>query len=136
LRYAEEGYRILPLEASRQQSAKNIFKEFEGTKIHFLNENGDSYKRRFSCSKNISKYFKTNCRKGKAGFYEGEVAIKMVEDIQANGGLFTLDDLKNYNALDSDSSKRCFSRHGYLFFRLTILWCDNYPNTPDYGSTF
>ena len=35
------------------------------------------------------------------GFYEGEIAEKIVNDMQSNGGLITLEDLKNYSALDS-----------------------------------
>ena len=109
IRYAEEGYRILPLEATRQQSAKNIFKEFEGTKIHFLNNNGDSYQAGdLVVQKTLANTLKQIAAKGKAGFYEGEVAIKMVEDIQANGGAISLEDLKNYNALDSKVHKGVF----------------------------
>ena len=33
---------------------------------------------------------------GKKGFYEGDIAIKMVEAMNANGGLFSLEDFKNY----------------------------------------
>ena len=66
IEYAEKGYRILPLEAYRQESAKNIFKEFEGTRIHFLHENGNSYKAGdLFIQKNLIRNFKTNCNKRK-----------------------------------------------------------------------
>jgi gamma-glutamyltranspeptidase/glutathione hydrolase len=109
IEYAEKGYQILPLEAYRQQSAKNIFKEFEGTRIHFLHENGNSYKAGdLIIQKTLSETLKQIAINGKSGFYEGEVALKMVEDIQSNGGILTLDDLKNYKALDSEVLKGTF----------------------------
>ena len=35
---------------------------------------------------------------GANGFYQGEVAKKLVDDVQANGGIITLKDLANYDA--------------------------------------
>ncbi|MDF1822316.1 MAG: gamma-glutamyltransferase [Alcanivoracaceae bacterium] len=37
---------------------------------------------------------------GRDGFYAGEVAKKLVEGVQFNGGLWTLDDLKNYRVIE------------------------------------
>lgn len=37
--------------------------------------------------------------KGKAGFYEGETARLIVEEMKRGGGLISYDDLKNYNAI-------------------------------------
>lgn len=37
---------------------------------------------------------------GRAGFYEGEVAAKLVEGVQLNGGLWTEEDLKNYQIVE------------------------------------
>ena len=103
IEYADKGYYILPFEAMRQKSAKIIFEQFEGTKSHFLNNQGDSFEvGDLVVQKTLANTLKQISAKGKAGFYEGEVATKMVNDIQANGGILTLDDLKNYNALDSD----------------------------------
>lgn len=39
---------------------------------------------------------------GRAGFYEGAVAKKLVDGVQAAGGLWTLDDLKNYQAKERE----------------------------------
>ncbi len=103
IKHAEEGYRILPLESMRQQSAKTIFENFEGTRAHFLNKNGDSFQSGdLVVQKTLANTLKLISSNGKAGFYEGEIAKKMVDDIQSNGGILTLEDLKNYNALDSD----------------------------------
>ncbi|MDA8948881.1 gamma-glutamyltransferase, partial [Flavobacteriaceae bacterium] len=44
IEYAENGFKILPGEARRQQMAKNVFEQYEGTKTHFLNAEGASFK--------------------------------------------------------------------------------------------
>ena len=61
--------------------------------------------------KDLSLVLKAIAEKGKAGFYEGEVARKMVEDFQANGGIVTLDDLKNYQARESRNLTGKFHDH-------------------------
>ena len=102
IKYAEEGFNILPLEALRQQNAKEKLVEFEGSSTHFLNAKGESYKAGDRViQKTLANTLRQIASKGKAGFYEGEVAEKMVADIQDNGGILTLEDLKNYKALDS-----------------------------------
>ena len=41
-------------------------------------------------------------RQGRAGFYQGEVARQMVEDVQAAGGIWTLADLENYRVIERE----------------------------------
>ena len=41
--YAENGFKILPGEAFRQQMAKEVLQQYEGTKTHFLNAEGASF---------------------------------------------------------------------------------------------
>ena len=43
IEFAEKGFRILPLESERQKSVKKYLLEFEGSKFHFLNSNGNSF---------------------------------------------------------------------------------------------
>ena len=112
IRYAEEGFNILPLEAKRQQSLKDIIVEFEGTKAHFLNKEGNAFQAgELVVQKALANTLKQIAEKGKAGFYEGVVAQKMVADIQANGGILTLEDLKNYKALDAEILQGRFKKN-------------------------
>ena len=83
--------------------AKEVFKQYEGTKTHFLDSQGASFQAGDTVvQKTLASTLKVISLNGKSGFYEGEVAQKMVEDIQSNGGLLTLEDLKNYKALDAE----------------------------------
>jgi gamma-glutamyltranspeptidase/glutathione hydrolase len=119
IEYAENGFQILPGEAYRQGLAREVFEQYEGTKTHFLNTEGTSFQAGDTViQKSLASTLKVIALKGKAGFYEGEVAQKMVNDIQSNGGLLTLDDLKNYQALDSEVFQGVFQ--GLKVFALNL----------------
>ena len=93
---AEDGFMILPGEIRRQQYEKEKIESFEGTKMYFLNSDGESLKfGDILIQKDLAKTLKTISQNGKKGFYEGEVAKKIVDDIQSNGGFITIKDLKN-----------------------------------------
>ena len=110
IEFAEKGFRILPLESERQKGVKKYLLEFEGSKFHFLNSNGNSFKSGdLVIQMDLAKTLKKIANEGKKGFYEGEVARKIVSDIQSNGGILTIEDLKNYNALDSKVVKGFFN---------------------------
>ncbi len=100
--HAEKGYRILPGESFRQKLAVDIIKKFKGTRKYFLNKNGENYNSGDHVTqKDLAKTLKQISDRGRSGFYEGEVASEIVKDIQSNGGILTLEDLKNYEAKDS-----------------------------------
>ena len=66
-----------------------------GQNIIFLVKDSLSYQAGdLVVQKDLARVLKAIADKGRAGFYEGEVAQKMVEDFQSNGGIVTLEDLK------------------------------------------
>lgn len=99
---AEKGFIILPKAIKRMAGAKSEIEEFNGSKKYFLNklskpfELGDKL-----IQKDLANTLTLISKNGKSGFYEGEVALKMVNDIKSNGGYISLEDLKNYQAIDS-----------------------------------
>ena len=102
IKYAEKGFHILPGEAYRQAYVESIIKEFKGTKKYFLNNKGKTYKKgNLFIQKDLSNTLKEISKNGHKGFYEGEIASKIVEDMSNNGGLLSLEDLKNYKAEES-----------------------------------
>ena len=102
IRYATEGYKILPGEAFRQSIEKDIIKEFDATSSYFLKPDGSSYKAgEIFIQKDLGQTLNRIKENGHKGFYEGETAHAIVEDMKINGGLITLEDLKNYRALDA-----------------------------------
>ena len=48
----------------------------------------------------LAKTLEMIANKGTAGFYEGEFAQKLIQGVKAAGGIWSLDDLKNYNIVE------------------------------------
>tara|TARA_B100001027_G_scaffold44611_1_gene28910 strand:+ start:3991 stop:5595 length:1605 start_codon:yes stop_codon:yes gene_type:complete len=121
---AENGFTILPGEIRRQQLEKEKIQSFEGSKLYFLKSDGESFQLGDKLiQKDLANTLKIISEKGKKGFYEGEVADKIVSDIQSNGGFISKEDLKNYSAVKSEILKGKFN--GYDIHTL---------NLPSYGS--
>ena len=92
---AEEGFEILPGEALRQASVVDQLREFEGTRQHFFTSDSNTVKSgERLIQKDLAQVLKKIAAEGHKGFYEGDIAEKMVADIQKNGGVLTLEDLK------------------------------------------
>jgi len=112
INYAKNGFEILPGEVYRQKLASKIYKEFDGTSFHFLKEDKTNYENgELFVQETLSKVLDKISKEGKKGFYEGEIAEKIVSDIQKNGGIITLNDLKNYQALDSRIVEGKYENH-------------------------
>ena len=102
IRYAEEGYRVLPLEAARQASVADQVAEFEGSRRYFLKGDGTPYQ---AGDLLVQEDLAETLRKISTGredvFYRGEIARAMSADIQAHGGAVTLESLEDYRAEDA-----------------------------------
>ena len=109
---ANNGYVILPGEAFRQQMAVEKVKTLAGSAYHFLNKQGQAAVAGDTIvQKDLGKVLMAIAKEGRKGFYEGEVAQKMAADIQANGGILTVEDLKNYKALPSKVLQGVYKGH-------------------------
>lgn len=112
IRYASDGFILLPGEAKRQQMAHQQLLEFEGTRHHFLvNDTLSQQAGNRVVQKDLAQVLGQIAKLGNAGFYQGEVAEKMVDDFASNGGIVTLEDLKNYRARDSKILQGKFNNH-------------------------
>lgn len=112
IKHAEEGFEVLAGEAKRQQAAVSQLQEFEGSRYHFLKEDSTAYQAgERLVQKELAGVLRKIAQQGKAGFYEGEVAQKMVTDIQSQGGILTLADLKQYEARSSRILLGRFQNH-------------------------
>ena len=77
------------------EDTHQLKKDPESLKIYF--KDGYAIKENSTFKRpDLEKTFQLIATNGKKGFYEGDIAIKMVEAMNANGGLFTLEDFKNY----------------------------------------
>jgi len=101
IRYAREGFPILPGDAARQAGGATQAAEFEGTRMYYLKADGSPYQAgeiliQEDLANTLTQIAKTD---GEA-FYRGAIAEAMAADLQANGSAVTLESLRDYVAED------------------------------------
>ena len=112
IRHAEVGFALLPGEARRQQAAAEQLQEFDGSRFHFLKNDSIAYAAgERLIQKDLAAVLRKIATVGKAGFYQGEVAEKIVTDIQTHGGILTVEDLKQYQAKPSRVLRGSYQEH-------------------------
>ena len=96
IRLAERGYVVTATEAERFNRYQESFRKYNTSPSPFLKERwveGDDLVQR-ELAQTLER-IRTGSTKG---FYEGETADQIVEEMQSGGGLITHEDLKNYRA--------------------------------------
>jgi len=95
IRQARNGIKISYDLEKAIEDTHQLKKDPESLKIYF--KDGAAIKENSIFKRpDLEKTFQLIVSEGKKGFYEGDIAKKMVESMNANGGLFTLEDFKNY----------------------------------------
>jgi len=93
---AEKGFVITESEARSFNSIQNELKQYNSLLPVFVKESwkaGDTL-----IQTDLANTLKRIRDKGEQGFYEGETAKLIVEEMRRGGGIITLQDLKNYKA--------------------------------------
>ncbi|WPP49075.1 gamma-glutamyltransferase family protein [Catalinimonas niigatensis] len=124
IRYAEEGFALLPGEAARHALALEEIQEFEGTSKYFLKEDTTTYgEGEVWVQKDLANTLSAIAEGGSEVFYRGAIAEKIIADIQAHGGVLSLEDLASYEARNSDILSSTY--HGKEVYALSM---------PSYGA--
>ncbi|MCY9512996.1 gamma-glutamyltransferase [Paenibacillus apiarius] len=104
--YAEHGYPVTPNQEywtklnldTSDKELKNL-QRFESFRNIFLKPNGEAYKPgEVMVQKDLANTLQTIADKGAGAFYKGEIADKIVKDIQVNGGVLTKKDFAGHKA--------------------------------------
>ena len=95
IHYAENGFEITPYMGDMLTKYKEKLSYFEPTKKIFM-ENNPGFTGSTLIQKDLANTLKIIAKKGKDGFYKGEVAKKIAAQMQKNGGFITEDDLIAY----------------------------------------
>ncbi len=113
IKQAEEGI-IVSYDLSKSiEDTKQLKFDPESLKIYF--NNGEAIKENSIFKRpDLAKTFRNISKEGKNGFYKGEVAENIIKAMNANGGLFSKEDLENYEA--TFSSPLIASYRGNLVF--------------------
>jgi gamma-glutamyltranspeptidase/glutathione hydrolase len=108
---AEEGYILSHRLASLAIAYKEHLEKYPDSKRIFLN-NGDYYKEGDLFKQpDLAKTLERIAREGAAEFYTGSTAKMIADDMQANNGLITLEDLKNYKVREREPIKGTYRGH-------------------------
>ena len=122
IKYAKKGTPILPGEVFRRKWVVNQLNEFEGTRRHFLKKDGTVHDPwEITKQEDLAKVLQAISDEGATLFYKGWIAERMVEDIQRNGGVLTMESLAEYKAEDSYIVKG-----SYRGYDLAALWLPSY----------
>ncbi|MFK8103036.1 MAG: gamma-glutamyltransferase [Saprospiraceae bacterium] len=97
IQLAEQGFGITKMEADRLNKFKADFQKFNEATIPFLKATpwkaGDQL-----LQKELAATLRLIRDQGRAGFYEGVTAEKIVKEMESNNGIISLQDLKNYQS--------------------------------------
>ena len=122
IKYAKKGTPILPGEVFRRKWVVNQLNEFEGTRRHFLKKDGTVHDPwEITKQEDLAKVLQAISDEGATLFYKGWIAERMVEDVQRNGGVLTMESLAEYKAEDSYIVKG-----SYRGYDLAALWLPSY----------
>lgn len=101
IKLAEDGY---ILNYAKEEAFKNNIDDLKrdpSTVEFFLKDDGTTYKMGERLKQPLmARTLNIIAAEGAKGFYEGEIAELIVEEMKSNRGLISLDDLKNYNAIE------------------------------------
>ena len=112
IRYAEQGFELLPMEAARQAGALDELMEFEGSRHYFIIS--DSLSREAGSlfvQTDMANTLRAIAAGGADAFYRGDIARQIVEDIQTNGGVLSRENLAAYEAKDADILSSSYRGH-------------------------
>ena len=120
--YAQNGFALLPGEAYRQESVKDMLNEFAGTRQYYMNEDSTAkHAGQWIIQSDLARVLKSISEKGPDVFYKGWIAQSMVADIRENGGFLTLKSLSDYKAERSHIVDGSYRSYG-----LKALWLPAY----------
>ena len=120
--YAQNGFALLPGEAYRQESVKDMLNEFAGTRQYYMNKDSTSkHAGQWIIQSDLARVLKSISEKGPDVFYKGWIAQSMVEDIRENGGFLTLKSFSDYKAERSHIVDGSYRSYG-----LKALWLPAY----------
>ncbi|MBU6950976.1 gamma-glutamyltransferase [Hahella sp. HN01] len=97
IRLAEEGFIVTPRFSHGVKDSAERLGKWDSSRKVFFKADGSFYEPgdRF-IQKDLAATLKRISEKGVKGFYEGETAKLIVEEMKRGGGLITLEDLKSY----------------------------------------
>ena len=109
---AEDGFALLPGEAARHAAGAEQLAEFEGSRAHFLTEDGAARAAETVFAQpDLAATLRAIAAGGEDAFYRGAIAERMAADMEANAGAVTAESLAAYEALDARIVRGSYRGH-------------------------
>ncbi len=99
---ADEGFKVGESYRDMANWRKDVLNDFAEARSIFLHKGrvpGDGWRLR---QPDLADTLEKLADEGRSGFYQGEVAQKLVEGVQLNGGLWSREDLENYEVIERE----------------------------------
>jgi gamma-glutamyltranspeptidase/glutathione hydrolase len=97
IKLAKKGFIVTHDLANALEIYKDRMHKSEASKSIFYKSNGTFYQAGEKLKqKDLAKTLKCIAKKGRNAFYKGKIGQKIINDIQLNGGIMTMEDLANY----------------------------------------
>lgn len=100
VRLAREGFEVTPRYAAMAGFRKNAFLELGTGATIFLGDDGDATLGEIIVQADLARTLSALGEQGFNGFYAGDVAANLVAGVRAGGGIWTLNDLRDYRIVE------------------------------------
>lgn len=100
IRYAEQGFAVTPDLASQIRGRHGLLERFPSSKAVFLPGGQPPAAGDLLVQADLAGTLKAIAARGIAGFYQGEIASRLVRGVQQYGGIWSLRDLAEYVVLE------------------------------------
>ncbi len=102
IEYAEQGFRLLPVQALFHAESASQIAESEGARIYYLKPDSTPFRAgELLRQPDLARTLRRIAAGGADVFYRGEIAQAIAADMEANGGFVTLQSLADYRAEDA-----------------------------------
>jgi gamma-glutamyltranspeptidase/glutathione hydrolase len=103
IKLADEGFAVTgDFEGALSSGAEKLGRN-EASRAIFFHQGGTPYRRgEIFRNKDLAHSLRLIAAEGPKAFYEGEIARRMADAMAKNGGLITLEDLKNYKVIERE----------------------------------
>ena len=98
IKYAEDGFPVTELVSYYMDVASDNFKDYPNFKETYFIDDATPKKGQVFKNPDLANTLRTIVKSGKKGFYEGEIAHRIANFVQDQGGFLSYDDLKNHKS--------------------------------------
>lgn len=114
IRLAEQGFPVSDQLASDLNTEKEVLSRTPATKAIFFKGDRPLKAGELLVQRDLANSLKLIAKQGSKAFYEGEIGKKIIEDMKKHGGPMTMQDLKDYKAVERAPVKGTYRGYDIL----------------------